>query len=119
VLMIYTLYRLTPGRTFTLNNRWHKDVFPKHCFFFIRKNSKDLWEWVRFLCETKHRSYLYCHTVKADIRGLKDRVLKDYKGSPLFEVVAPVKTTKIINYTKRQKVGLSEAQYELRRRGRT
>lgn len=116
--MLYKLYRLTPGREFTLNNRWAKNVWPKHTFFFIPYNKDDLWDWVLFLCESHHRTYVWCHTVKADIRGKKDRVLKEYKGYPLFEVLAPVRSTKIVEHSKRVKLGLSQAQYELRRRGR-
>ena len=99
--MKQVMYRLTPNRILTLNNRWERHVHPKYTIFFIpwdgvgyfpnkdKEENKHIRSWIHFLKFTKHRKVLYLHTVYVEYTRRKDRILKNWKNTNLNEIMIP------------------------------
>lgn len=95
------MYRLCPTTSFTLNNRWHAPVFPKKHVFFIPwdgginpaspgEHNVHIRAWAHFLKFTKHRNPLHLFTVRVYYSRRQDRILKEWKGKELQEIMIPV-----------------------------
>lgn len=89
-------YRITRTRQFLWNNRWSRIVvMPKKNFFVLpyerpyHRHHTNLW--IDFL-KTKHKkSRLFLHTVKIWHIRKRTRVLTNWKGEPLYEVMINVR----------------------------
>lgn len=79
--------RLTPSKSFTLNNRWYDNVQPKHTLFFVPPYEDQIVRWAKFLCNSHNRAKIFVHLVKVHCSRPKERILARYYGKPLFEIM--------------------------------
>jgi hypothetical protein len=83
--------RITPTKSYTLNNRWYHPVKPRKTLFFIPPHEYQIKLWIQFFCVKKHRSFLYLHMVILRTRRFKVRHFRlKHRKNDLYEVMVPV-----------------------------
>lgn len=97
--MTRVMYRLTPRRTFTLNNRWYFNVKPKKSFFFFLFDKEEAEKWIYFLCREHKKEFLFLHkvqvtSVKFRSRTIHYKLRKNYVR--MVEIIVPSDFTKTL-----------------------